>query len=723
MTDEPEVPAADPEDPHGDKAFLERRRRGRIAVHWGSRQAAGDVEEELPSPVEEVDEVHVAGERKPRRLRAAGGGSAADTDGVDPAIMHTARFAAARSALLDVETPAEASEAASEMADAARKLRGFAWEPDELGLPPNMPVRALGKRGQHLYFLNPIDELVEITASKLSTQGELDNLFSPDGGYMWGFYGQRSKQGEWRIKYEDVRRDLIHAAGVIAHREGVFDPAQRVRGRGGWKTADGILVLHLGDALWVAGEELPLGELDGYVYTREETLARPIRPSSKPAMILDQLVRRWGIDPTPRAAGLVLLEMLKTWHFHRAVNMAWLDARLELGHQVCVLMGAALDWRPQTYVIGDAGTGKTTLQQLRKQVLGRRLMDVVDPTSPGIYQTLGRASIGVSIDEFEVEGDDTSESRNSQVLKLARFSSSGARVVRGGQDGVPSNYEARGVFGFSGINMPALKPAEASRMAILALHPHKDDSAKPPALSAAEGEAIGRALLARVADRWHEWPEVLEAWRNVILNGGQSSRVADQFGTLLAAAHLVCHDGSPRPGQVEDMAQHIGRYQLAETANIKTNWERCLDWLLAAQPEAWRGLKLRSVGDVLEAYLNNRYDEGGEAETSLQAVRRRLASAGLALVFEQDALTSEVAPCLGIPSSHQQVGALFRGTQWGTRAGGAEGTWATALSLAPADVARRDVLKLDGRSVRGLKLRLSKLIAVDGAQEEPGANG
>src|SRR5690606_4824418 len=69
-------------------------------------------------------------------------------------------FMEARAALLDVSTPTDRSEKAKRAEAAARLVQGFSWAADELGLPPHMPVRPLGKRKSHMYFLDPNDEFV-----------------------------------------------------------------------------------------------------------------------------------------------------------------------------------------------------------------------------------------------------------------------------------------------------------------------------------------------------------------------------------------------------------------------------------------------------------------------------------------------------------------------------------------------------------------------------------
>ena len=71
-----------------------------------------------------------------------------------PTVTSEEAFDRARKALMDVVVPKEGSRLAQTAEDAARRVQGFIWEPDALGLPPHMPVRPLGERKSHLFFMD-----------------------------------------------------------------------------------------------------------------------------------------------------------------------------------------------------------------------------------------------------------------------------------------------------------------------------------------------------------------------------------------------------------------------------------------------------------------------------------------------------------------------------------------------------------------------------------------
>ncbi len=622
-------------------------------------------------------------------------------------------YAAARRALLDVTIPKDRSAKAKAAEEAARLVQGFTWAPDDLGLPPFMPVRPLGKKKSVLYFMDPNDEFVELSATKLSQQGEIDNLFGSALGYLWSFYGKQSSNGELRIKYEDVRRHLIGACGRIVGRTGLFDPMRKVRGRGAWRTEGGVLVLHLGSRLWIGGQEHELGEYEGHVYARDVDLSPPAASdafSDDLAALFFDAGQLEGEDPSKIPARW-LLKAMRTWNWKRPD----LDPLLVLGYVVCVFMGAALKWRPAIYPIGDKASGKSSLLALIKSVLGDRLMDLADPSGPGIYQSLGLAAIGVWADEFEQEGESASDARAASVMRLARYASDGKNVVRGGAEGVPTNYQARGTFGFTGINPPPMKPAELSRLAMPMLQKLPDASAKAPELTQTLGDELGRHLLRRIVDQWAQWPDVLTAWRGVLLSHGHDSRAADTFGTLLAAAHLVLNDGVPLAKDIDPLAKHLPRATMAETQDDRANWEKCIDRLLQSQPDAWRQYRYRSVGEFLTAVMDERPKDDADEITPM-AARDRLSTAGLGLsIPTSGTLAGQL--CLTIPSNHIEVAKLFERSLWSMGVGAVQGGWATALMFAPPDVADHRKQRVDGRSVQCTLLALAKIIDVAGDGE------
>lgn len=624
-------------------------------------------------------------------------------------------FANARRSMLEVSAPKERSAKAQKAEQAARLVRGFTWEPDRLGLPPHCPVRPLGKNKGHLYFMDPVDQFIDMSASKLSQQGEIDNLFGDEIGWLWGFYGKSSSNGELRIKYEDTRRDLIGAASRLVRWNGLFDPMRKVRGRGAWRTATGVLVLHLGDSLWVGGEPMELGEVEGHVYARDVDLTPPAKDGEISVGLSDLFYEQARLDPKDKALlpGQWLLKAFKTWQWKRPD----LDPYLILGYVVCVYLGAAIKWRPSIYPIGDAASGKSSLVSLIKAVLGDRLMDLADPSGAGIYQSLGLAAIGVWVDEFEQEGEEASDNRASTVLKLARYASDGKNMVRGGQDGVPTNYQARGTFAFTGIQPPGLKPAEVSRMAMprLGAFPKAkpgEPEPKAPTLSEAEGIELGGLLLRRIVDRFHDWDDVLTAWRGVLLAHGHNSRAADTFGALLAAAHLVLHDGIPIAAQIAAFAASLPKAAMSETSNDAPNWSRAVDWLMQGQPDAWRSHAYRSVGEYLQAVVYDVPKDDAE-ETTPHKARTRLAQAGLGMCIPTTGPFKGRA-CLAVPTAHREVARLFERTSWRMAVGAERGGWATAMSFAPDDVGFESKQRVDGRSVQCIVLALDKIIGPPG---------
>ncbi len=260
-----------------------------------------------------------------------------------------------------------------------------------------------------------------------------------------------------------------------------------------------------------------------------------------------------------------------------------------------------------------------------------------------------------------------------------------------------------------------MKPAELSRLAMPMLQKLTDAKAKAPELSEALGDELGRHLLRRIVDQWANWPDVLTAWRGVLLTHGHDSRAADTFGTLLAAAHLVLNDGVPLAKDIDPLAKHLPRATMAETQDDRANWEKCIDRLLQSQPDAWRQYKYRSVGEFLTAVLDERPKDEHDEMTPMVA-RDRLSTAGLGLsIPTTGALAGQL--CLTIPSNHIEVAKLFERSLWSMGVGAVQGGWATALMFAPDDVAAHRKQRVDGRSVQCTLLALAKIIDVAGDGE------
>jgi hypothetical protein len=131
---------------------------------------------------------------------------------------------------------------------------------------------------------------------------------------------------------------------------GVWSPSGRVRGRGAWTDEDGGLVLHCGDAILFRDEWRRPGEIEGPVYPSDLTIPRPLEEDWREAPAFEQL-----------------RDLLASWRWLRD----HLDVYLLAGWVCAAMFGGALDWRPLVWITGDVGTGKSTLYEAMRLVMGQ----------------------------------------------------------------------------------------------------------------------------------------------------------------------------------------------------------------------------------------------------------------------------------------------------------------------------------------------------------------
>jgi hypothetical protein len=551
------------------------------------------------------------------------------------------------------------------------------WDPDDNGLPPMCPARPLGKNKFTFYFLNHQHEIIAMNQGDMG-QGGIDALFAGATGFLYWAWPRRSTKNRSGVAYDVVRKNLMDGCARVTMRSGIFDESTRVRGRGAWKDSKGKLIMHLGDAVIVDGKAEKPGVYDAMVYPGGPSMARPATEAKD----------------LGRDAGALLFKLLKGWKWKRGD----LDALLALGFIGHSYLGGALDWRSHIVVHGPRGSGKSALMGLIGQAIGSGLVKMEEASAPYIYQTLKFDSLPVVLDEFE--NDDGSMTTN--VLRLVTRSSSGGKIGRGGQDGVPVNYTIRSSFAVSAIVPPPLLPAEASRVAMLGLLPHGGQGA--PAFTPEQAAQFQGCMRGRAIQYWPIWPEILGAFKNGLAKAGHEARACDQFGTLLAGAWLALHDGVPNHLEVGDWCGVLDPSSLAETMGGRAGWRRCLDHLFAAQPDLWRNKSDRAVGGLLDRFLH------ATEPPSLDATRNQLGEAGLALVARERVDGSYKKDFwLAVPDEHSSLAKLFEGSTWAARRG-APGAWGRALEELPPHAFERGRFRFGGSRVRGVLINLGAVV-------------
>lgn len=650
---EPHAGPLSPDDPFGDRAWLAAKKQ----------KKKKDVEKDVEGIIDPVYRAIAAAEERAEAKKDRFSG---DISAIDLAISE--ELFEEHLAAIDTEIRGE---------EEAK------WTPDINGLPPMCPAKPLGKKKFTFYFLNHQHEIIAVQQGDMG-QGGIDALFAGATTFLYWAWPRRSTKNRSGVAYDVARKNLMDGCARVTQREGIFEESERTRGRGAWTDRDGNLIMHLGDVVIVNGQAEKPGVYDGMVYPGGPKMARPATE-----------IADLGTGPGKR-----LYELLKGWKWKRGD----LDAVLALGFLSHSFLGGALRWRSHIVVHGPRGSGKSALMALLGQAIGSGLVKMEEASAPYIYQTLKYDSLPVVLDEFE--NDDGTMTTN--VLRLVTRSSSGGKIGRGGQDGVPVNYQIRSPFAVSAIVPPPLLPAEASRVAMLGLLPHGGQQA--PAMTADEESAFQACMRGRAIRYWPIWGEILAAFKGQLATSGHEARACDQFGTLLAGAWLALHDGVPHAHEVKEWCSVLDPRDLAETMGGRAGWRRCLDHLFAAQPDLWRNKTQRSVGGLLDDLI---YNQDGP---SVESVRTQLSEAGLALLA-RDPLDGGYQKqfWLGVPDEHVSLAKLFEGSTWAARRG-APGAWGRALEELPAHAYERGRFRLSGSRVRGVMINLQAFVDDEGQE-------
>lgn len=442
-------------------------------------------------------------------------------------------------------------------------------EHDVIDLGPDCPIQALGFLKQKFYFLDVAGQLIELGSE--FRKGELIALFGPRITWLdakWPMLKQVGKKtlddGTEVILYEpdpskgfnqaQAQRGLI----LACHKRGLFDPTGKVRGRGAHRGDEGELVLHCGDAVLVGGRRgvrnrllksasFKPGLVGAYVYPTAPGLAHPAETLSSTAI------------------GEQVLHTFASWNWkEKAVAVTVLGRPVSIAAyllfclQGAMRIGGALKWRPHGWITGPSGAGKTTLQDYIEQLLGDWAIRTEDATAAGVRQLLNQDTRSVMFDE--IEPDEANGDVHTQIVKLARLSSSGGSSLRGSQDHQHKAFVAKACFLFSSIHHHELAAQDRNRIVILQLSqfPAKTEPLILPPLLKEWGGQMTRRML----EQWPRFAATLSLYQKEMLRQGYSGREQDQYGTLLACGDLLLHDEAPPE---------------AVTAHLNGEPDRCAD--------------------------------------------------------------------------------------------------------------------------------------------------
>lgn len=511
--------------------------------------------------------------------------------------------------------------------------RGQIWD--------GCPVTPLGVYGKTSFYLDVRGQLIDVTKHDLDT---IRYLFGGRVALLARHWPQFDKDGAKRAGKFD-QADAASAMCQACDECGVWSPARSLRGPGCWADDDGNLIYHAGDKVLIDGEWKAPGRYGDKTYGAYEPIPRPApqAPRENP--------------------GRELLPLLESWAWRRDD----LDPYLLLGIITAMMAGAALSWRPVTWLTGDAAHGKSTLQELIKYVLGgdTGLVQSSDATKAGILSQVGHSCLPVAIDELEPS--DAGSQREKDIITAARIAASGGQFLRGSADHKGHSGNVYSSFLFSSILIPPMKPQDWSRLIKLDLDVIPAGTRKI-SLNRRKLRRIGEGLRRRLVDGWADWDDRLELWRMALARNDIGGRQADNYGTILALADLVLNEDAPGEDVLTNWADKIQGALATDPDDVVSNAGEMLDHLMSQTLDIWRRGRKHTVAEFLAwaAKLPGTSEDFGEATQRGQA-NGLLAPYGLRVTGEGETAMLSIANKKFGPLCQ-----LFDGSQW------AEGVWKQA---------------------------------------------
>lgn len=439
----------------------------------------------------------------------------------------------------------------------------------------------------------------------------------------------------------------------MQHDAGVYDP-RRVRGRGCWIDEKRV-VIHLGERVLVDGQDTDVGHIESrYIY---EQGARIEEPDMASPMELDE------------ARELLATAQLCRWEHPAAAAML-------CGWVVLAPICGSLRWRPHGWLVGGAGSGKSTvLSSLIKPLLGDMATSVLgSSTEAGLRQHLGSDAIPVLMDEAE-QAQARDEERLQAVMELARASSSetGAKTLKGTASGTGQEYLIRSMFLLSSITSSLKQGSDKSRFALLQLASPVNDTCEEQVFYSQRWTKLkkrldqitsdtGRRLIARTIKRLPVLLRELEVFSDAAAEIFGSRRAGDQFGFLMAGAWSL---QSNEEATLEDAVGFISGHnweEFLEPTKAAADHERCLSRIMEYRVRVMGEDGELPLGELLEVVMGR----GSLGHIDAELADKMLQRNGIKTKDRQ----------VVVSANHSAIGKILQGTPWSN-------DWRTVLKQVP----------------------------------------
>ena len=371
-------------------------------------------------------------------------------------------------------------------------------------------VIGLGHKGLSYYYTSSYNkQIIGLTAHSS------DALMSLQPLEYWEQVYPTKTGVDWNKASSDLKKSC--------HRRGIFN-AQHVRGLGVW-IDNGKVVVHLGNRLWVDGDEIGLHDLKSTeIYSLEETQKSMVG------------------QPLSNADCSILLQATH--------NIAWArkqDAIFFSGWLITAMLSGALSWRPHIWLIGGTGAGKSRIYEIIAKVMGGHVTTLAGGTSEaGLRRSVRGSALPLIFDEFELNNNATLV-ENQKILAFMRQASSDsvAQIIKADGGAGTVSYQPRFCAFVAGIRPSFDNEADRNRFTLIELDKTKQNAEQwgyvIEALSKID-EGYTNSLFLRALSLIDVFKKNAEIYDR-LLSTRHYSRFAQQFSPILAGYTLLLFDG------------------------------------------------------------------------------------------------------------------------------------------------------------------------------------
>lgn len=440
--------------------------------------------------------------------------------------------------------------------------------------------------------------------------------------------------------------------------KGIFQ-TRNVRGAGVWLD-DGRIVVNHGDHLIVDGVRMDLQDIKSkFFYTLGKKIAEiPLEPLSLEECEL-------------------IVNISETFKWQKRDF-----GKLMSGALIVQKLCGALPVRPHVWLTGGSQTGKTTLlERLIFPTLKSYSLYFLGGTSEaGLRQSLGSDSIPVIFDEFETNGQRSSEMIQACVeLMRSSWSESHGVIAKGSANGNAQFYQPRFSALVSSIRVNLQNDADRSRFTQIELAPHGSDPEHwkflKSLLDLYDKTYVDR-LFVRSIRHVKNLLANYETLRSCLAQR-VGARFGQQYGMLLAGWSILKFDTPLTRAQALEIVNGLELTEESDEAKLTDELE--LVSFIATKKMRLQGGEEVSVSEAIQ-----RSQHPMSGETYVAALER----VGLKLVDQH----------VAVANRHTELGAILKDTRWSS-------CW--PKTLARLDGAQKNVAqRYSGKVLKATKVPL-----------------